>query len=294
MNGLVSEYLYPINLAAILRGYFPITRLMNWGPALGFVSSEDAVVFIDSSNFVQYENELKNSFGKFLFHLRPEMHVKYVMATAFMLVHPYGHLKRLMSSYRQFPPTKTINQNPYSSFRLSTAMSSPSFDENGQCLSSTGFICEHRWPIFTNLIVLANNFQQLGQMEGQSIDHFQTHGPNQIAFCRGQHAFVAMNNDLRTSFNMTVYTCLPPGSYCDVMTGGLKDTADQCNGRSLLVDAEGYGQLELPMPDETHFAHFRYPGSQNQSTLKELSEINYGIFIIYRRSKIKNSNHTGK
>lgn len=162
VDGLVSEYLYPINLAAILQGYFSITRLLNWGPALGFLPSEDAVVFVQSSSLQhQDKDDFKDLMEKFPFLLRTELHTKYVMATAFMLLHPYGHLKRLMSSYRELPPNTMGAANADESGFDSSGFRSPAFDEHDQCVFSTGFLCEHRWPIFTNLVVLANYFQTL-------------------------------------------------------------------------------------------------------------------------------------
>lgn len=65
---------------------------------------------------------------------------------------------------------------------------------------------------------------------------------NQIAFCRGIRGFVAFNND-DTDMNQRLFTCLPSGIYCDVITGqrdGLK-----CTGGLVMVDKNGEAHIQV-------------------------------------------------
>jgi alpha-amylase len=78
---------------------------------------------------------------------------------------------------------------------------------------------------------------------GTAIVEWWDNGANAIAFSRGDKGFVAINNET-TALTATVETSLPPGTYCDRLTGGL--VGSSCAGTSVLVDAGGMVQLDLP------------------------------------------------
>ena len=102
--GVVSEYLYAAELATILNGKAPLSFLINWGPVLGIVPSTDALVFIDSHD-TQRRLPLDLGQNRVLTY---KQRIKYIMANVFMLAHPYGGIKRIMTSYYfqdQRPPT---------------------------------------------------------------------------------------------------------------------------------------------------------------------------------------------
>jgi alpha-amylase len=44
-------------------------------------------------------------------------------------------------------------------------------------------------------------------------------GQDQIAFCRGDLGFIAINAEIRMNMNINMKACVPPGTYCDVITG---------------------------------------------------------------------------
>ena len=71
-------------------------------------------------------------------------------------------------------------------------------------------------------------------------------GSNQIAFCRGGKAFVAFNND---GYDMSqgLQTCLPAGSYCDIISGGKVD--GQCTGKTVNVGSDGRAQITISKMD---------------------------------------------
>jgi len=77
---------------------------------------------------------------------------------------------------------------------------------------------------------------------GTDINHWWDDGGNAIAFSRGDKGFVAISRE-GTAVDTTVATGMPPGTYCDVLTGGL--TGASCAGTSVVVDAAGAVTMRL-------------------------------------------------
>uniref|UniRef100_A0A1I8MXJ4 alpha-amylase n=1 Tax=Musca domestica TaxID=7370 RepID=A0A1I8MXJ4_MUSDO len=290
--GVVSEYLYGVEIATILQGKAPLSSLINWGPAMGFLPHQDSLVFIDSP---ETQRGLPPQLGKNRALTYKQRH-KYIMANALMLAHPYGRIKRIMSSYYFRNP----DQGPPADEKDGDEIRSPEFNEQQQCLPSSGWVCEHRWPPMLQLVKLANYFSKPGQGE-DSVIHFQTNGPNQIAFCRGHKAFVAMNNDAERDFEMEVYTCLEEeGVYCDIVSGGLKKNGQGCRGRSLMVNADGYAKINLPVASESEgdggldetedftFAPIEDGGPENVEEAGGGEEVvpSYGVLVVYVGSRV--------
>ncbi|MDP3772951.1 MAG: alpha-amylase family protein, partial [Gemmatimonadales bacterium] len=153
-------------------------------------------------------------------------------ANAWMLAQPYGY-PSILSSYAFNCPA-------------GNAMGPPS-DGNGNtndvtCASSLEtatigqWVCEHRDPYIRNMV----SFRRL--VSGTDINHWWDNGANAIAFSRGDRGFVAINRESAV-VAATVATGMPPGTYCDRLTGGLVGTA--CAGTSVVVDASGAVQLIL-------------------------------------------------
>ncbi|XP_072107016.1 pancreatic alpha-amylase-like [Mobula birostris] len=67
-------------------------------------------------------------------------------------------------------------------------------------------------------------------------------GSNQIAFGRGAQGFIAMNND-DWDMNMKLQTGLPPGIYCDVISG--QKEGDRCTGLQVTVDSCGSAVFQI-------------------------------------------------
>ncbi|XP_073845756.1 uncharacterized protein [Musca autumnalis] len=278
--GVVTEYLYGAEISTILRGKAPLSSLINWGPAMGFLPHPDSLVFIDSHNT---QRGLPPQLGKNRALTYKQRH-KYIMANALMLAHPYGRIKRIMSSYY----FKNPDQGPPVAEEGEDEIRSPEFNEQQQCTPTSGWVCEHRWPPLVQLVKMANYFSKPGQRE-ESVIHFQTNGPNQIAFCRGQKAFVAMNNDVERDMEMEVYTCLEEGVYCDVVSGGLKKGGQECRGRSLEVNADGFAKLNLPGPSEESGD----AGESDGFTLDAVGDAeegdvveSYSVLVIYVGSRV--------
>ena len=75
-----------------------------------------------------------------------------------------------------------------------------------------GWMCEHRWRQIYNMA----KFRNVAGSEGMY--NWWDNGNNQIAFSRGNKAFIAINND-GYYMDETLQTGLPSGSYCDIISG---------------------------------------------------------------------------
>jgi alpha-amylase len=78
---------------------------------------------------------------------------------------------------------------------------------------------------------------------GTDINHWWDDGANAIAFSRGSKGFVAINREA-TTIDTTVATGMAPGTYCDLITGGVNGPA--CAGMTLVVDSTGAVRVSLP------------------------------------------------
>lgn len=72
-------------------------------------------------------------------------------------------------------------------------------------------------------------------------------GNNQIAFGRGNKAFLVINNE---SYSMDVWlqTGLPAGNYCDAISGNKVNNA--CTGKVITVMADGKARFNIPNDDD--------------------------------------------
>jgi alpha-amylase len=154
------------------------------------------------------------------------------LANVWMLAQPYGYPSILSSYAFQCP-----SQN---------AMGPPS-DPNGNtndvtCAASLEtaavgqWVCEHRDPVIGRMVAFRR------AVAGTGIANWWDNGASAIAFSRGDRGFVALNlEDATVTVDAT--SLLLPGTYCDVLTGGLQGGA--CAGRSVVVDSLGGVRLDL-------------------------------------------------
>lgn len=224
--GTVTEFRYSVEIGRAFQGSNQLKWLNNWGTDWGFLPSHLALVFVDNhdnqrghgpggSDVLTYKNS-KN----------------YKMATAFMLAHPFG-IPRVMSSFAfdssdQGPP-QDANGN----------LISPSINKDESC--GNGWICEHRWRQIYNMIGFRN------AVVGTQFNDWWDNGNQQISFCRGGRGFIAFNLD-SYDYNREMQTCLPTGTYCDVISGSLiKGT---CSGKSIAVGPTGLARIHIPVAAE--------------------------------------------
>ncbi|KAI4459929.1 alpha-amylase [Holotrichia oblita] len=219
--GVVTEFKYSAEIGRVFKRKDKLRWLNNWGPDWGFLpNSQDAFVFVDN-----HDNQRGHGAGgrNILTYKQPR---EYKMAIAFMLAHPYGS-PRVMSS-----------------FDFTNSDQGPPADNNGTIISakinsddtcSNGWICEHRWRQIYNMIGFRN------AVKGTSVNNWWSDGNQQIAFCRGQKGFIAFTNGGNIQKNLQ--TCLPPGIYCDVISGNLIER--RCTGKSVTVGNDGVGYISL-------------------------------------------------
>lgn len=206
-------------ISSTFKGKKPLAKLLSWGPKKGFAPSSDAIVFVDNQdNQRQHDNILNYKDER-----------NYILANIFMLAHPYG-LPRIMSSYHfdfdsQGPPSDKLGN-----------IVGRKVDEDDQCVRP--WICEHRWLPIVSMI----EFRKI--VSNESVTNWADNGQNQIAFCRGKSGFVAFNHELSLNFKANLTVCVPPGTYCDVLSG--QKVNGKCTGEKVVVGVDRKAEVSIP------------------------------------------------
>jgi alpha-amylase len=102
-------------------------------------------------------------------------------------------------------------------------------------------VCEQRWPTIKNMV----GFRRV--VEGTKLENWSDDGYNQMTFCRGNKGFIAFNADQGVGFNATVNTCMPAGTYCDIISGKVEDY--ECTGVTVVVDEDSKANVVIPHDD---------------------------------------------
>ena len=157
----------------------------------------------------------------------------YRLANVWMLAQPYGYPK-VMSSYAFTPGSGGRDVGPPSDGSGAT------LDVNcAATLETAGFsdwVCEHRDPVISAMIEFRS------AVAGSGVDDWWDNGGRAIAFSRGDRGFVALSLE-EALVSIDTATPLEPGTYCDVLSGGLGGGI--CLGRSVTVEPGGRVQLDL-------------------------------------------------
>ncbi|KAI8436620.1 hypothetical protein MSG28_010127 [Choristoneura fumiferana] len=214
----VTEFKFGMELSRAFQGGNQLRWLANWGPQWGLLAHEDSLTFIDN-----HDNQRGHGAGGAI--LTYKQAKQYKAAIAFMLAHPYGE-PQLMSS---FDFTNTEAGPPMDS---SGNIISPSINSDNSC--GNGWVCEHRWRQIYSMVDFRN------VAAGTNLNDWWDNGSNQIAFCRGGQAFIAINGD-NWDLNQNLQTCLPAGTYCDVISGS--KNGNSCTGKSVTVGNDGRAQI---------------------------------------------------
>lgn len=229
--GRVTEFRYGKHLGDVIRKNYNqrLRYLKNFGQEWGMVSGDNAVTFVD--NHDNQRGHGAGGFGSILTFFEARM---YKMATAFMLAWPYG-LPRVMSSYhwnRYVEHGKDKND-----------WIGPPHDEhynikpvirNSDLSCGNGWVCEHRWRQMYNMV----KFRNVAGFE--PVDYWWDNDYHQIAFGRKGKGFLAINNDIHP-LDQNLLTGLPPGTYCDVISGNLEKNS--CTGRSVEVGSDSRARI---------------------------------------------------
>lgn len=188
--------------------------------AWGMMPGDKAVVFLQNHD-TQHQCGLSYRNGD-VFRL----------ANVWMLAQPYGY-PSILSSYAFDCPAGNSMGPPSDAAGWTTAVTCAASLE----AATVGqWVCEHRDPSIRNMV----GFRRV--VAGTGITHWWDDGANAIAFSRGDKGFVAISRE-SAPVSATVTTGMPPGTYCDLLTGGRAGTA--CAGTSVVVDPTGAIALRL-------------------------------------------------
>lgn len=154
------------------------------------------------------------------------------IANVWMLAQPYGY-PSILSSYAFDCPGGNSTGPPSDNAGNTRNVSCAASIETaviGQ------WVCEHRDPYIRTMV----GFRHV--VAGTDLNHWWDNGGNAIAFSRGNRGFVAINRE-STTLAATVATGMAPGSYCDLLSGGVLQAG--CAGATIVVDSTGAVQLQL-------------------------------------------------
>ena len=188
--------------------------------AWGLMPSDKAVVFLQNHD-TQHQCGLGYRDGNV-----------FRVANVWMLAQPYGYPSILSSFAFDCPAGNSMGPPSDASGNTNDVSCAASLETATVGL----WVCEHRDPYIRNMV----RFRRI--VAGTDVNHWWDNGANAIAFSRGDKGFVAINRE-SAAIATTVATGMPPGTYCDLLTGGRTGTA--CAGTSVVVDATGAVQLRL-------------------------------------------------
>jgi alpha-amylase len=211
-NGKVTEFKYPMAMIGAFENG-DLASLKGFDTQAGFLPADQAIVFVDNHDIQRGHAGAGET-------VNYKDGSRYNLAVAFMLAYPYGY-PMVMSSYAFDDP----DQGP--------PASSPSDAENG---CGKAWICEHRRTAIANMV----GFRK--ETAGTGIANWQLVGDTVLSFGRGNKGHVVINNG-EQAIELSVPSSMPPGRYCDVISGGVSENG--CTGLSVTVGDDGAIKLSL-------------------------------------------------
>ncbi|MDE3128832.1 MAG: alpha-amylase family protein [Gemmatimonadota bacterium] len=189
--------------------------------AWGMMPSDKAVVFLENHDTQHDVGRISYRDGQ-----------TFRLANVWMLAQPYGY-PVILSSYAFSRPVQN-SMGPPSDANGNTndVTCAPSLEQAviGE------WVCEHRDPMIEAMV----GFRRA--VAGTAITDWWDDGANAIAFSRGARGFVAISRE-SGAVDTTVATTMPPGNYCDLLSGGLRNGA--CAGTAVAVDSTGTVHFHL-------------------------------------------------
>ncbi|XP_053549744.1 pancreatic alpha-amylase [Bombina bombina] len=239
--GRVTEFKYGAKLGTVIRKWNgeKLSYLKNWGEGWGFMPNDRALVFVDN-----HDNQRGHGAGGSAILTFWDARL-YKMGIGFMLAHPYG-FTRVMSSFRW--PRNFVNGKDVNDWIGPPTNSDGSIKTvpiNPDTTCGDNWVCEHRWRQIKNMVIFRN------VVDGQPFSNWWDNGGNQVAFGRGNRGFIVFNNE-DWYMDVNLYTGLPAGTYCDVISG--QKEGSRCTGRQISVASNGYARFQINNTDEDPFA----------------------------------------
>ncbi|WP_327389840.1 alpha-amylase family glycosyl hydrolase [Streptomyces microflavus] len=181
-SGDVQEFRYGRSLKQVFLNE-NLANLKNFGEGWGFMESGKSAVFVDNHDTERGGDTLNYKNGS-----------AYTLANVFMLAWPYG------------------SPDVHSGYEFSNHDAGPPNGGQVNACYADGWKCQHDWREVSSMVGFRN------AARGQSVTNWWDNGADQIAFGRGNRAYVAINHE-GSSLTRTFQTSLPAGDYCDVQSG---------------------------------------------------------------------------
>ncbi|MFF3322744.1 carbohydrate-binding module family 20 domain-containing protein [Streptomyces sp. NPDC002889] len=180
-NGDVQEFRYARDLKRVFTSE-NLAYLKNFGEGWGYMASGRSAVFVDNHDTERVGDTLTYKDG-----------ANYTLAGVFMLAWPYG------------------SPDVHSGYEWSDKDAGPPAGGKVNACYSDGWKCQHAWREISSMVAFRN------VARGQGVTNWWDNGGDQIAFGRGDKAYVAINHEA-SPLTRTFQTSLPAGTYCDVQS----------------------------------------------------------------------------
>lgn len=181
-SGDVQEFRYGRSLKQVFLNE-NLANLKNFGEGWGFMESGKSGVFVDNHDTERGGDTLNYKNGS-----------AYTLANVFMLAWPYG------------------SPDVHSGYEFSNHDAGPPNGGQVNACYADGWKCQHDWREISSMVGFRNTAR------GQAVTNWWDNGGDQIAFGRGNRAYVAINHE-SSSLTRTFQTSLSAGDYCDVQSG---------------------------------------------------------------------------
>ncbi|EYR63736.1 glycosidase [Actinotalea ferrariae CF5-4] len=221
-NGLVTDFFYGRELAALVGGG-SLDRVLEYPQSSTALPSEQAVVFVEN-----HDTERNGS------TLSYKDDADYLQAVVMLLAADYG-TPVVYSGYAFRTRDAGPVQDPDGAVQdVRCAAAPPAWGEAPQDPPGT-WLCQHRWTPVAGLVGWR------AEVGAAPVTDLWV-GRRAVAFGRGDRGFVVVNGNA-AAMAETLTTSLPPGTYCDVVSGALVDGA--CTGEELTVADDGTVEVAL-------------------------------------------------
>ncbi|WP_196716968.1 alpha-1,6-glucosidase domain-containing protein [Actinomyces trachealis] len=149
----------------------------------------------------------------------------YTLGNIFMLAHPYGDVN-VYSGYRFNKDDQTARDQGAPQDSQGKVLTPRCQTEDGVGYGDGVFTCVHSWQPVTGMVGFRN------AVAGAPLRNWFDDSNRLIAFNRGDRGFIALNN-YGEARSRELAIGLPDGTYCDVVSGGVRDGA--CVGTTIEV-----------------------------------------------------------